>query len=75
MWWGGKCDEGYMASVWTEHHLSLSLDYSLVVAMTDEARWMIKNKLTNAQQSPDFLNSVYVDGLVMVKPEAVDITR
>lgn len=68
-------DDRYMASIWTEHQFGLSLDHSLVVAMTDEARWMIKNRLTNAQQSPDFLNSVYVDGLVMVKPEAVDITH
>ncbi len=68
-------EDVYMASVWTEHHFALSLDHSLIVAMTDEARWMIKNKLTTAQQSPDFLNSVYVDGLKMVKPEAVDITR
>ncbi len=68
-------DEGYMASVWTEHHFALSLDYSLVVAMTDEARWMIKSKLTSAQQSPDFLNNIYVDGLKMVKPEAVDIAH
>lgn len=68
-------DDGYIAGTWTEHQFGLSLDHSLVVAMTNEARWMIKNKLTTAQQSPDFLNSVYVDGLRMVKPEAVDITR
>jgi hypothetical protein len=68
-------DDGYMASVWTEHHFALSLDYSLVVAMTDEVRWMIKNKLTTVEQPPDFLNSFYMDGLKRVKPEAVDLIR
>jgi NitT/TauT family transport system substrate-binding protein len=61
--------------VWHENNFSLSLDQSLIVAMEDDARWMIKNKLTTEKQIPDFVNYIYVDGLKAVKPEAVKIIR
>ena len=54
---------------------SVSLDQSLIAAMEDEARWMIKNNLTREKQIPDFMNYIYVDGLKAVKPEAVKIIR
>jgi NitT/TauT family transport system substrate-binding protein len=68
-------DDGYMATIWPEHQLSLSFDQSLITAMEDEARWMIRNNLTKEKQVPDFLNYIYVDGLKTVKPEAVNIIR
>jgi NitT/TauT family transport system substrate-binding protein len=46
---------------------------SLVTAMEDEGRWMIKNNLTSAEKIPDFRNYIYTKGLEEVKPEAVNI--
>jgi NitT/TauT family transport system substrate-binding protein len=43
--------------------------------MEDEARWMIKNKLTTEKNIPDFLDYIYLDGMKAVKPEAVSIIR
>jgi hypothetical protein len=43
--------------------------------MTDEAHWMIQNKLAAAQQTPYFPDYIYLDGLKAAKPEAVNITR
>ena len=54
--------------VWPENHFSLTLDQSLVLAMEDEARWMIKNNMTHATVVPDFGNSIYPDTLDAVKP-------
>jgi NitT/TauT family transport system substrate-binding protein len=68
-------DDEFMNSVWSENQFSLSLDQSLITAMEDEARWMIKNNLTKEKKVPDFLNYIYVDGLKAVKPEAVNIIR
>jgi NitT/TauT family transport system substrate-binding protein len=68
-------DDTYIAAVWPEHQFSLSLDQALIVAMEDEARWMIKNNLTTEKQIPDFVNYIYVDGLKAVKPEALNIIR
>jgi NitT/TauT family transport system substrate-binding protein len=70
-----KLDDAYITTVWSQNQFSLSLDQSLVAAMEDEARWMIKNKLTTEKQIPDFMNYIYVDGLKAVKPEAVKIIR
>jgi NitT/TauT family transport system substrate-binding protein len=63
----------YMAAVWPRNDFSLSLDQSLIVAMENEARWMIKNNLTSQTGVPDFLNYIYLEGLNSIKPASVDI--
>ena len=68
-------DAGYLATVWQQNQFSLTLDQSLVLAMEDEARWMIRNNLTNATAVPDFRNYLYTDGLDTVKPGSVKIIR
>jgi NitT/TauT family transport system substrate-binding protein len=45
--------------VWSQNQFSLSLDQSLIVAMEDEARWMIKNSLTGEKQVPDFADYIH----------------
>jgi len=61
--------------IWSENQFSLSLDQSLILAMEDEARWMINNNLTTEKNVPDFLDYIYEDSLKTVKPEAVNIIR
>jgi NitT/TauT family transport system substrate-binding protein len=68
-------DDAPMQVFWSEIHSFLSLDQSLVAAMEDEARWMIKNNLTPEKQVPDFLNYIYLEGLKQIKPEALNIIR
>jgi len=70
-----KFDDDFTKTIWSENQFSLSLDQSLITAMEDEARWMIKNNLTKEKLVPDFMNYIYVDGLKAVKPEAVNIIR
>ncbi|MCL4301217.1 MAG: NrtA/SsuA/CpmA family ABC transporter substrate-binding protein [Anaerolineae bacterium] len=66
-------EDAYIASIWPKHQFSLLLDQSLILAMRDEARWMIDNQLTREKQPPDFIDYVYLDGLKAVKSEAVNI--
>jgi NitT/TauT family transport system substrate-binding protein len=63
----------YVKTVRLRDQFSLSLDQSLIVAMEDEARWMIKNNLTGEKTIPDFTKYIYLDGLKAVRPEAVNI--
>jgi NitT/TauT family transport system substrate-binding protein len=70
----GYTDE-YLATALPQHNFSLSLDQSLIIAMEDEARWMISNNLTSEKQVPNFLNYIYEDALKSLKPEAVNIIR
>jgi NitT/TauT family transport system substrate-binding protein len=58
---------------WSDNQIGLSLDQSLVVAMQDEAQWLINNNLTNATDVPNLINYIYLDGLNSVKPGAVNI--
>lgn len=68
-------DDSYIASVWPNHQFSLSLDFSLLVAMNDESHWIISNNLTSEKQVPNFSDYIYLEGLKKVKPESVNITR
>lgn len=63
----------YMDTVWQQNQFTLSLDQSLVTAMEDEGRWMIKNNLTSERTIPDFRNYIYTEGLEEVEPGSVNI--
>ena len=68
-------DEKYIAIIWPEHEFGLSLDQSLILAMEDEARWLLDNRLITGKIVPDFVNFIYFKGMETVKPEAVNIIR
>ena len=66
-------DDEYVARVWPEHQFSLSLDQSLITAMEDEGRWMIKNNLTVREDDTRFQDYIYTRGLEEAKPGSVNI--
>jgi NitT/TauT family transport system substrate-binding protein len=68
-------DPGYVETVWRQNQFSLNLDEALVLAMKDEARWMIANNPTTERQVPDFLDCISEQALKAVRPEAVNIIR
>jgi len=68
-------DDTHMATVWSQNQFSLQLDQSLILAMEDEARWMIANGLTHEIHVPNYTDYICEDALKTVKPEAVKIIR
>ncbi|MFH0975811.1 MAG: NrtA/SsuA/CpmA family ABC transporter substrate-binding protein [Spirochaetota bacterium] len=68
-----KVDNEFTLAAWKRNQFSIGLDQSLIAAMEDEARWMIKNKLTSAGSVPDFYKFIYTDALKSVKPGSVNI--
>ena len=68
-------DEAYVESIWPEHSFSVLLDQALVVAMEDQARWIMSHDQAGKRQMPDFLDSICAEGLEAVKPEAVKLIR
>ena len=68
-------DDSYIRAIWSEHQFSLRLDESLILAMEDQARWMIENRLTAEKDVPNFLEYLHEGGLRAVKPQAVSIIR
>ena len=59
--------------LWDEFVFEISLDQSLIITLESEARWAIKNNLTDATEVPNYLNYIYHDALEAVKPEACRI--
>ena len=48
-----------------------ALDQGLLLAMEDQARWMISNKLTDRTQVPNYLNYIDAEALLKVDPKTV----
>jgi ABC-type nitrate/sulfonate/bicarbonate transport system substrate-binding protein len=58
---------------WAESRYEVRLDQDLLTLMEAEAQWMIMNKLTPKQEMPNYLDMIYLKGLLAVKPEAVGV--
>jgi len=70
-----KFNPAYMEMIWSRYQFALSLEQSLITAMEDEARWMMKNKLIRGKKMPNFVDHIYEGSLKTAKPEAVSIIR
>ena len=70
-----QVDAAFVQAAWSRNQFTLALDQSLIVAMEDEARWLIRNHLTPETEVPNFADYIYEDGLKAVRPEAVNIIR
>ena len=66
-------DPEYIQYIWEKQDFMLTLPQELLIAMEDQARWMIENKLTPQATIPNYYQYIYLDGLEVVKPEAVTI--
>ena len=70
-----KVDRGAIGAVWDDFVFEMSLDQSLLMTLEEEARWAVKNRLTDKTEAPNFLDLIYSDAMEAVKPEAVTIIR
>jgi ABC-type nitrate/sulfonate/bicarbonate transport system substrate-binding protein len=57
----------------TRSKCALSFDQSLLITLEDEARWMIRNKLTRHTRVPNYLKYMRVAALAKVNPQAVNV--
>ncbi|WP_211251771.1 ABC transporter substrate-binding protein [Andreprevotia chitinilytica] len=68
-----KNDASILKTAWPSYQFNIALDQGLLLALEDEARWAIKNKLTSKTEIPNYLNYIYLDGLEAVMPTAVTL--
>lgn len=61
--------------VWDAFSFNVTLDQTILITLEDEARWAIKNKLTDKTKVPDFKNFIYADALKSVSPSAYKLNR
>ena len=64
-----------IAMHWADFTFDISLDQTMLINIESEARWAINNRLTDAQEVPNYLDYMYLDALEQVSPGAVTIIR
>jgi NitT/TauT family transport system substrate-binding protein len=66
-----KLDPGLVREVWKAFNYVVRLDQALLISLEDEARWAMKNKLTDVTVMPDFRKVIHAECLRSVRPESV----
>jgi NitT/TauT family transport system substrate-binding protein len=62
-----------LQELWPTYQFNVELNQSLLLSLEDQTRWAMKNQLTARIDMPNYLNSLYLDGLKAVKPESVTV--
>jgi len=68
-------ERSLLRDIWDSYSWKVSLDQALIVSLEDQTRWAIRQKLTSGREVPNYLDFLYLDGLLAVRPEAVRIIR
>ena len=68
-----KLDGDLTRATWDDYRFRLFLDQPILTALEDQARWAIRNRLTDETKMPNYLDFLYTDALKEVKPGAVTI--
>lgn len=70
-----KIDLASMEEQWNDYNFEVTLKQFFIVGIEDQTRWAIRNKLVTGTEVPNYLDYIYMDALVAVKPQAVTIIR
>ncbi len=70
-----ETDRKKIDELWDGYKFRVTLPQFLLVTLEDQARWRIRNNLTDKTKVPNYLNYIYTDALEQVKPKAVTIIR
>jgi len=68
-----QLDPVMLKKIWPKYSYKLSFDQSLLIAMEDQARWMIKSRLSDKTQVPNYLDYIDAEALLKVDPKAVKL--
>ena len=68
-----KTDSAKLKAFWPYYQFEVTLDQSLLLALEDETRWAIKNKLTERTEPVNYLNHLYLDAMTAVSPATVTV--
>lgn len=62
-----------IAAIWPDINLKVSLDQALLIAMEDEAKWVLANNFVESDQAPQYLDLIYLTALKDVDPMSVSL--
>jgi NitT/TauT family transport system substrate-binding protein len=61
--------------LWPKYRLGLGLEQSLLNLLESQARWAVRYGYAQQRSLPNFLEAMYLDAILKIKPEAVSIIR
>jgi len=59
--------------LWPDYNYALSLNQELIVTLEMEARWAVREKLTDKIEIPNYFNYIYFQALEQTNPKGVNI--
>ncbi len=68
-------ESDYIDYSWPKQEFAVILEQAMLITFEDQARWRIKQGLTDATEVPNYLYYIYMDALEKVRPEAIGIIR
>jgi len=68
-----KIDTSRWKVLWPSYRFKVALDQGLLLALEDETRWAITNKLIDGTGMPNYLDYLSLDALEAVAPAAVTV--
>ncbi|HPC33436.1 MAG TPA: NrtA/SsuA/CpmA family ABC transporter substrate-binding protein [Syntrophales bacterium] len=68
-------DPSSVREIWGLYTFQVLLDQALIVSLEDQTRWAVRQGLTPRREVPNYLDFIYTEGLLAVRPEAVRIIR
>lgn len=68
-------EKEYVDYSWPRSTHEIGLKQEMLLGLESGARWVIKNRLTEAREIPNYLDYIYFDALEKIKPESVNITH
>ena len=66
-------ESDYMDYSWPKQEYVVALHQAMLILFEDQARWAIKNNLTDKTEVPNYLDYIYLDALYELKPHVVNI--
>lgn len=70
-----KMDKAILDETWHDMRFGVTLDQAMAVNFEDQSRWIMKRNMPRQTELPNYLDRMYVDGLMAVKPKGVRIVR
>jgi len=71
----GGTDRETVELLWDMVEFELTLSEGLLTTMEEEARWVIKKKIYDETEVPNFLDYIYLEPLEKIKPEGILIVQ
>ena len=70
-----KADKSIITHLWNLVDFDLSLSEHLLIIMENEASWLLRKKIYDQKEIPNFKDYIYFKALEKVKPKGIQIVR